>query len=553
MPHFPPATKALARRWSRLALGAAVALGGAASLPAAASANNSQIAIIQDGSDLVNAPAAMQQFRQLGATTVRVVVPWSEVAPNPTSTKKPASFNATDPNAYASSRWAPFDAIVQAAQQYGLSIDFTVSGGAPRWAEAAAAPPATGVNTMFVAWKPSAAAYGQFMQAVGTRYSGHFTPKGAAAPLPAVHFWAIFNEPNFGQDLGPQATNGSSVATAPMMYRGLVNAGWTALQASGHGRDTVVMGEFAAQGFEPSPPAPHAPQGYPGNYGQTRPLLFIRDLYCVNTRYQPLRGGAAAAIGCPTTAAGSRKFRSQNPGLFNVSGVSDHPYPQGESPVSLAGNKVDYARFQDLGSLARVLDRVNGAYGSGKKYPIYNTEYGYITKPPKGAPYVSPTAAAYYINWAEYLSWKQPRVMSYMQYLLADPPANLGLYSGFASGLEFTSGKRKPAYDAFRLPVYMPHTSFSHNSNQELWGDVRPAPFVIKDGVGPQTVSIQVNGRTIKTVGVNGAGGYFDTHLKFPTSGTVRLAWTYPKQDSFLPLSDLGQTVYSRSFTIKVR
>ena len=40
------------------------------------------IAIIQDDSDLLNAPAAMAQFRALGATTVRVFLPWAELAPD---------------------------------------------------------------------------------------------------------------------------------------------------------------------------------------------------------------------------------------------------------------------------------------------------------------------------------------------------------------------------------------------------------------------------------------------------------------------------------------
>ncbi|MGA9859848.1 MAG: hypothetical protein WBQ18_18430, partial [Solirubrobacteraceae bacterium] len=471
------------------------------------------------------------------------------IAPGPTATKKP-SFNATDPNAYPAANWAPYDAVVEAAHEYGIKVDFTVTGGSPRWADKVAPPKAPGANASYFAWEPNAAAYGQFVQAVGKRYSGTFVPRGQSASLPRVNFWAIFNEPNFGEDLGPQASNDSTVASGPMMYRGLVNAGYNALKASGHSRDTIVIGELAAQGFEPGR-YPRSSGGLPGNFGQTRPLLFLRDLYCVNGAFQPLRGGAARAIGCPTTTAGTRAFRKQNPGLFNVSAVSDHPYPQAESPVGRRLNKVDYATFPDLGNMERELDHLNRVYGSGKHYPIYNTEYGYITNPPhKG--YVSPATAAYYINWAEYLSYKAPRTASYMQYLLSDPPQSSGVYAAFASGLEFSNGAHKPGYDAFRLPLYMPHTSFSHRSTEELWGNVRPAPFMRADRHGPQSVAIQLNGKTIKMLTVTGAG-YFDIHLKFPRSGTVRLAYTYPKTDSFLPVTDLGKTVYSRSIAIKVR
>jgi hypothetical protein len=549
-----PVPKELARRWSRFALGAAVALGGVAALPATAAASHSQVAIIQDGTDLTNPGAAMQAFRQLGANTVRVIVPWAAIAPSPNSTKKP-KFTATDPNGYAAVNWAPYDNIVRAAQQYGLAVDFTVTGGAPRWAEGSKYLGNPGESLTFLAWQPNAADYGQFVQAVGTRYDGHFTPKGQSSPLPAVHFWAIYNEPNFGEDLGPQGSNDSTVASGPAMFRGLLNAGWSALQKTGHAHDTILWGEFAAEGFEPGP-YPKSTGGLPGWYGQTRPLLFLRDLYCVNSRFQELRGSAAKAIGCPTTSAASRRFRSQNPALFNATGVSDHPYPVNETPASNAGNKVDFARFNDLGNLEGELDHLTKLYGSGKHFPIYNTEYGYITNPPQAKhkpSYVSPATAATYINWAEYLSWKQSRVASYDQYLLADPPPGLQAYSGFASGLETYAGKPKPGYDAFRLPVWMPSTSFSHTASEELWGDARPAPFMVKDGHGPQSVAVQLNGKTIQTVSLTStSNGYFDLHLKFPSSGTVRLAYTYPSSDPLLPVNDLGQTVYSRSFTIKV-
>ena len=550
MRQLSSAPKALVRRWSRIVLGAAVGVAGLASLPATAAASHTQLAIIQDGSDLNNPAGAFQEFRQLGANTVRVVMPWFQIAPGANSSKKP-NFNATDPNAYPAANWAVFDRIMQTAQADGLTVDLTLSGGAPRWAEAPF-PGGAHANPLFFAWKPNAAAYGAFVHAVGTRYSGHFTPKHATSPLPAVHFWALFNEPNFGEDLGPQAINNSQTPTAALYYRSLVNQGYNQLKATGHARDTILIGELAAEGFEYAPPSRNAPQGLPGNFGQTRPQLFLRELYCVDSHFNQLRGSVAKAIGCPTNTAGSRKFRSQNPGLFNVSGLSVHPYGQAQSPVSNSGNKPDFGLFQDIPQVEATIDHLNRVYGSGKRFPIYNTEYGYITNPPH-AGYVSPATAAYYINWAEYLSWRQSRVGSYMQYLLADPPPAAKPYNGFASGLEFSNGARKPSYDAFRLPVYMPHTSFSHDSNEEIWGAARPAPFMKKDGSGTPTVAIQLNRQTIKTLNVTGSGGYFDIRMKFPRSGTVRLAYTYPTTNPFLPTSDLGTTVFSRSIKISVR
>jgi hypothetical protein len=519
----------------------------------AASASTRQIAIIQDGTQLqADVPGTLAKFRELGATTVRVVVFWYYVAPKPTASKVPAGFNGSDPNAYPAAGWAPYDQILQDAKQDGLTVDFTVAGGAPTWADGPGIPSKNpNYHNAHFAWKPNAKLYGQFVHAVGERYDGHFTPKGASSALPAVHFWALWNEPNFGEDLGPQAINGSTVSVAPMYYRGLVSAGWHALQQTGHGHDTILIGEFAARGLSGKVTKGH-PEGLPGDAAQTKPLQFIRTLYCVGSNYKPLSGKIAKAEGC---TASKGRFRSQNPGLFNASGVGDHPYPGSGSPVTDGRNDPDFAAFPDLPNLEKVLDKVNRIYGSHKKYSIYNDEYGYITHPPARAPYVSPATAAYYINWAEYLSWKSPRIQSYMQYLLYDPAPNAGPYAGFASGLYTYQGQAKVTLPAYELPVYMPKTSFRARQAAEVWGEARPAQFMNLDSHQPQRVAIQFQPgghgafSTLQTVTGN---GYFDVHTKFSTSGNVRLSYTYPAQDTFLPVGVAGTTINSRAVAIRV-
>jgi hypothetical protein len=534
------------------AVGAVAVIAGLAVLPTASVAKTNQIAMIQDGGDLIDPQATFREFRSLGANTVRIIVNWNTVlsASAQSSKTKPRGFNATDPNASQYAGWAPYDGAVNAAKQYGIKVDFTVTGGAPRWAEGKDIP-SNYVNELSFAWKPDANAYGQFMTAVAKRYSGTFKPKGQTTALPRVSFWVIYNEPNFGQDLGPQATNTSRTLTGAALYRGIVDAGWKALHSTGHGRDTILIGELAARGFYLSngKHSSVAPQGYPGNAGQTRALYFLRSLYCIGTNGRPLSGSAARTVSCPSS---SRGFRNAHPGLFQASGFGDHPYPENGSPLT-DGKTVDYATFPELGNLEATLDRANRAYGSSKKFAIYNDEYAYITNPPNGQRahhYVSPATAAVYINWAEYLSWKSPRIASYMQYLLKDPANNTGPYAGFASGLEFNTGKHKATYDAYRLPVYMPKTSLRKGSSAEVWGAARPAPFLSRDGA--QQVAIQVNGKTVQTVKPGRSGGYFDARVRFTQGGTLRLAYTYPKRDSLLPMSDLGTTVHSRSFTISV-
>jgi hypothetical protein len=145
-----------------------------------------------------------------------------------------------------------------------------------------------------------------------------------------------------------------------------------------------------------------------------------------------------------------------------------------------------------------------------------------------------------------------------MQYLLKDPPPTAGPYSGFASGLETYKGAKKATFFAYRMPVYMPKTSFKRRQKVEVWGDVRPAPFASLDGFGIQRARIQLKSggsfRTIKTVSLNAPGGYFDIRMKFPSSGAIRIQWTYPSGDPLLGNPDVdGQTIESRTIRVKAQ
>jgi hypothetical protein len=518
-------------------LPAALLLSAAAAFPTGAAASTTQQTIIQDDAQLKANPAGtLATFRELGIDRVRVTVNWSTIAPSVTSATIPNHWSATDPAAYPGTNWAPYDAIVRAAAADGIGLNFMLTGPAPQWAEGRGEPR----GGPFGVWKPSASQFGAFVRAVGQRYSGTYKPSRGAAPLPRVSFWSIWNEPNFGQDLAPQATNNDSVPVSAAQYRGLLAAAWSGLTGTGHTtrHDTILIGETAPRGFI-----------HPiGNFGSMKPLRFLLALYCVDGGYHQLRGSAAAAIGCPTTAAGSRTFAAQNPGLFQPSGFADHMYasqghPQAPNvPTSNTpgvGADHQYSDLPELGYLQRELDRLNGIYGSRSRFSIWNTEYGYRTKPPDHVG-VSQATAAYYINWGEYLSWRQSRVANFMQYLLVDPPTGL-----FASGLELAGGAHKLAFDAFRLPLYLPFTTEKPGTRLEVWGNVRPAHLAR----GAQQVQIQFQAgsrggfQTLQMVRITNPRGYFDARVHFPGSGVVRLSWAYPS----------GRRIYSRSQAITAR
>jgi hypothetical protein len=448
-------------------------------------------------------------------------MPWNGVAPDPQSSHPPAGLQAKDPNAYPAAGWAPYDAIMRDAKARGIAVDLTVGQPAPVWATASGAPPGpSGV------WKPSAARFGAFMSAVGRRYSGTFRPAGSSSPLPRVDFWGIWNEPNYGQDLAPQAI-GSTVELSPNLYRGLLDASYAALQATGHGSDTIVIGELAPRGITVG--------DQPGNYSGMVPLRFVRALYCADSSFQLYRGAAAAQRGCPTTEAASKAFPTQHPVLFHASAFSVHPYPQGQLPPNVATTvEPDYADLPALPNLEHTLDRLQGLYGSSVRFPLYSTEFGYQTDPPeKIAKAVSMQTASLYLNWAEYISWHDPRIRSYDQYLLSDPiTANAS--GGFATGLELGDGTPKPTMAAYRMPLYLPHPHASKGQAVEVWGCVRPAPYVKRDTGHDQTAVVEYAAsaggpfRVLTRVPITDQHGYFDVHVSVPASGVVRIGWSPP-------------------------
>jgi hypothetical protein len=527
---------------------------------APASASTGQLSIIQDETFLKSPTTSLPLVRALGARVIRVFVQWSLVAPRPDSTSKP-DFDASNPSAYPAANWAPYDALVRTAHEQGIEVDLEITGGGPHWAEGKNLPTVYVENSSF-GWRPNPAMYGQFVHAVTERYDGRFTPTGSTDPLPAVHFWSFWNEPNFGQDLGPQAIDGSTRPIAPALYRSLLDAGYAALRRTQPGaHNTVLIGELAATGYPLH--APGHPGNLPGVTAQTRALVFLRALYCVSDRYKPLQGSTAARYGCPATAAGTRAFRSRNPALFDATGFADHPYSSRRAPnANPAKINRDYATFPVLGRVATALDGVTGAYGSRRRLPIYNDEYGYITSPPQPADlrYPTPARAAVELNQAEYLSYKNPRVASYAQFLLDDPPITPAHPKpGFSSGLYTSTGAAKATLDAYRLPLWLPVTTAKAGSRVEIWGGARPAAFATSAlGAAAPTVAVQEQNdsqsgwSTIRTVAVSEPTGYFDLRMQLLYTGKLRLAYTYPLNEPFLPDKVAGTTIYSRAVNVTV-
>jgi hypothetical protein len=499
-----------------LASGAVVGCGSLSSA-APAVASSGQWSMFEDGPSLIaNPQQTLQTFRSLGVNVVRLNLAWQDVAPNANSRSRPGGDLSNPNNGY---NWSRYDQLLSLIRQYGMRVDLLVGGGAPLWAtQPGAASPSPQFGPFDHVWYPSASDYKNFVTAVARRYS-------------YVNAWELWDEPNWGPALSPQF-NGSTLVSA-RLFRQLANAGWAALKATGHNRQTVIVGSLSQDG-----------SSHVGQTGTTAPLTFMRALYCVNSRYQPLRGNAAAAIGCPTTKAASRKFRGNNPILFNATGVGTHPYPYAQPPNRAQFPDPNGVEFNEIPHLTDLLDRVNRTYGSKRRMAAFNTEYGYQVG------YVTADKAASYINWAEYLSYKNGRIASYDQFELQDPK------NGFATGLISSNNVPKPSYAAYRMPIWIPRTSTRRGRSLEVWGGVRPANNARINTGKAQFVSIQLNSgsgwTTVKTVKITNSRGYIDTNVKFPRSGQVRLAWQYPNQpwanNAFV--RDAGQVITSLSIGI---
>jgi hypothetical protein len=489
--------------------------------------------MFQDDQYLLYAPTptvarTLDTLKRLGVDRVRVQVLWLALAPAPISLHKPPGFNATRPRDYAAASWVPYDRLVRLARARGLGVNFDLTAAGPLWAMRQ---PAPDVRYAFV-YAPSPRAFKQFVIALGRRYSGTYVPPGSSdGALPRVDYWSVWNEPNQPGWLAPQWRNlaGQRVMNSPRLYRLYADAAWGALRSTGHDHDTFLIGELAPEGahYEKSLERP------------IPPMPFLRALYCVDDNYRPLQGSAAVALHCPT-GGGSQAFTRAHPALFQATGFAQHPYSFFRAPDAPPLNP-DYALIGTLPRLENALDRIFAVYGVARKPPLYLTEYGYESNPPnpiRGQPL---QVQAAWLSQAEYMAWKDPRVRVLSQFLLVDsapntaaPKGSNAYWSTFQTGLEFLGGAHKPAFRAYRLPLFVPQAVFARGSSVSVWGMLRPAANGTRQRALLQwRPSAGGRYRTLATVTTSDPSGAFTVSVTPPGTGVLRLAWTSPDGTAF--------------------
>jgi hypothetical protein len=497
--------------------------------------------------------ATMAMLSSLGVDRVRVSVFWNAVAPDPKSHARPAfgTGGATDPAGYPPAGWDRYDRVVLATQRYGLAVHFTVTGPGPVWAS-------SNPDRDQPMLEPSPTDFRDFVTAVGRRYSGSYSdeqpqptpdpgglpilppaerppPPPPGAPLPRVSSWSIWNEPNQAGWLRPQWAAGR-LPVSPRLYRGLQDAGYEGLGRSGHASDTYLLAETAPRGGGRATPVT-----------PMRPLIFVRELYCVDRRLRPFRGRAAAARGCPTGRAGRARFPSDHPGLFKAMGYAHHPYAL-ELPPQVRDRARDQVTLATLDRLTRTLDGIFRRYRRRERLPIWLTEYGYQTNPPDNVIGVSWKRQADYLGRAENISYRNRRVRSLTQFLLIDdapntsvPPSSSRYWgSTFQSGLVTREGKRKDAFFSYQRSFDITPRLTRRGGRLRVFGQLRPA----RNG-SAVTITVEFRRRgsrgfkPVRTVTTRSQRNYLVAHVRARSSGWWRLSFSNPAGGAPLTSTEL--------------
>jgi len=410
-------------------------------------------------------PRAIAQMQHLGVKAVRVELYWRDVAPRASSAARP-NFVATDPANYA---WGEYDALINEAHKLGWRILLTVTSPVPRWATSNKKAP--------YVTKPDPKAFQEFMTAVGRHYGN------------VVSEFSIWNEPDHPAFLMPQ-WNRNGTPASPRIYRGLYQAAYAGLQASGLAHPSVLFGETAPVGYDT---VNVRREGSRALLHPVAPLAFLRGALCLNAHYR--RSGSCSEL--------------------QMTGYAHHAYTNAAGP-SYRPPEFDNVTIGVLSRLSRALDLAAAAHAIPAHLPIYLTEFGVQSLPNRQLG-VSVSQQAEFDAIAEHIAASNPRVAAFSQYLLRDDPIGgapgssvHGGTVGFQTGLEYVNGKPKPLYSAW--PVQLTVSRRGHGYS--LWGLVRQAS-------GPTSVTILVKRkgarsfRTLRTVTTD-ALGYWSFNSSAP-------------------------------------
>jgi hypothetical protein len=322
-------------------------------------------ALFVQGNQLWPGDRAFTYAKEIGVSRLRVNLLWSYTMP-------PAQFDAASKPPVINYNFTQIDDLIDAATRKGVRVHLTLTGPAPRWANARR-------STTQSWYKPNPRYFGEFAGVAARHFKGR------------VDRYSIWNEPNWKTWLGP-------LDAAPAIYREMYMFGYTAIKQADR-RAKVLIGETS-------------PYGRPGM--STSPLAFLRKVTCVNRHYRRVHR-------CPRLKA---------------DGYAHHPYDFQHAPNYQypGGDNVTMGTLSRLTRALDKLKR-SGALrpARGGRMPVHLTEYGYFAS---GHRALSARKRSLYLRQAYSIALRNPRVKSHLQYMLLTlPPSsgstfNTGLVSG---------------------------------------------------------------------------------------------------------------------------
>jgi hypothetical protein len=424
-------------------------------VPGVAQASKTQTLTFEAPRDLKDASTRDQAFRDiasLGVRSMRLVLYWHDVAPEPDSRVKP-KFAEGEPASYD---WSAYDPVVEGIKARGWNLLLTVSGPVPRWATNGARDTLT---------RPSPTEFQKFVHAVGLHYGTK------------VDTWSVWNEPNQPQFLLPQYSP-HKTPLSPRIYRNLFVAAQRGLADAGLTSARVLLGETSPR----------------GTGKVVAPLTFLRGALCLDAKYHRTSKSCAK---------------------LQPAGYAHHAYTTGQGPTFEPKQPNDVT-IGVLGRLTAVLDRAAKTGAITSRLPIYLTEFGIESTPDpvrgvsqqRQSEYRAISERIAYDN-PRVVAFSQYLLRDDLP--LAGVPT-LKRYPGFETGLFTAAGKPKTSYDGFRLPLAVRRTSATRVS---VWGLVRPVTGATtatlemrsKGGSFHELTTVQTDARGYFTKGAANASG----------------------------------------------
>jgi hypothetical protein len=357
-------------------------------------AKKMEVAIQNEGvflyEDYYDRETAFQQLRDLGATHLRLnILWWQAVVPNQRN-KRTAPANVK----YDFSLW---DSAVNRARAYGLKVQFALAGDPPKFACGNKKAP-----YKCDGYKPNRKLFADFVRAAVSHFKGK------------VSRFSMWNEPNWYTWITPHKN-------APLIYRGLYQAGYKAAKSANPGAE-VVLGELA----------PHSRPGL-----STAPLQFIREMVCVNKKLKPIKGA-----------------KKKCKGKLKFDAFAEHPYDLEHKPTKRRSNpdEVTIANLSALPKLLTKLRKKGLIKPKRKKFPIYLTEHGYMVADNPAVPRerrIPEGKRAKWIVQSWQIASQAPQIKQNLHFgFISPPPGSSSAF--FDMGLIKFSGQLRQSYTALQ-------------------------------------------------------------------------------------------------------